>query len=316
MRYLQVTASPAGYSSHLAEAALPSPSAGEVLVRVVASGLNRADLSQIAGKYPPPPGESEILGMEISGTVEGTGEKVCALLAGGGHAEYACVPAGQLLPAPKSLDLVSAAAIPEAFLTAFLNLRIEGGLKAGERALIHAGGSGVGLAAIQVARLSGAAVAATTRTAGKLARLEEAGAELAIDTSAGRFEDAIEKRWGKDAISVILDPVGASTLAGDLAVLSVGGRVIALATMSGSNAELEIALLMKKRARLIGSTLRSRSRAEKAEIVRRFCEEVLPAFDTGALSVSIDSIYPTERAAEAFTRMRENKNIGKILISW
>jgi putative PIG3 family NAD(P)H quinone oxidoreductase len=316
VRYLEVSATPTGYSARLAETEIPAPATGEVLVRVAASGLNRADLSQIAGKYPPPPGESEILGLEVSGTVEKTGENVCALLAGGGHAEYACVPAGQLFPAPQRVDLASAAGIPEAFLTAFLNLVIEGGLARGGRALIHAGASGVGLAAIQVAKSLGAEVAATTRSAAKLPALEKAGAALAIDSSAARFEAAIENRWGKDAIAVVLDPVGASTLAGDLAVLATGGRVISLATMSGSKAELDLALLMRKRARLIGSTLRSRSRTEKTDIVRRFREEILPNFDSGALSVSIDSIYPPERAAEAFTRMRENKNAGKILIEW
>ncbi|MGH9442200.1 MAG: NAD(P)H-quinone oxidoreductase [Thermoanaerobaculia bacterium] len=316
MRYLDVSAKEGGYSARLVEADRPVPGPGELLVRVAASGLNRADLSQIAGKYPPPPGESEILGMEISGTIETTGEKVCALLAGGGHAEYAAVPEGQIFPAPASLSLEDAAAIPEAFLTAFLNLAIEGGLQRGERVLIHAGASGVGLAAIQVAKLMGAEAVATTRSAGKIDAIRSAGADLAIDTSAERFEDAIEKRWGKGAIDVILDPVGASTLAGNLASLRLGGRVIFLATMSGSKAELDIALLMKKRARLIGSTLRGRSRAEKEKIVSRFREEILPGFDSGALSVSIDSVYPPERTAEAFSRMRENKNTGKILIRW
>jgi NADPH:quinone reductase len=316
MRYLEVSETPTGYSSRFAEAEIPTPKTGEVLLRVAASGLNRADLSQIAGKYPPPPGESEILGLEVSGTVDETGEKVCALLAGGGHAEYVAVPVGQLFPAPAKFDLVSAAGIPEAFLTAYLNLVMEGGLCRGERALIHAGASGVGLAAIQVAKYVGVEVAATTRTAGKLAELDKAGTNLAIDTSEARFESAIEEFWGKDAIDVILDPVGALALAGDLSVLAAGGRVIFLATMSGAKTELDIALLMKKRARLIGSTLRSRPRKEKAEIVRRFRDELLAGFDSGALSVSIDSVFPPERAAEAFTRMRENKNAGKILIQW
>lgn len=316
MRFLSVAREGGGYRAALAEAPAPVPRPGETLVRVAASGLNRADLSQIAGHYPPPPGEPEILGLELSGTAVETGRRVCALVAGGAHAELAAVPDGQLLPVPAGLDLVVAAGLPEAFLTAFLNLVVEGGLGPSGRALVHAGASGVGLAAIQTARLLGAAVAATTRSVGKLAALAEAGADLAIDTTAERFEDAIARAWGKDAVDVVLDPVGADTLAGNLAVLAPGGRIVTIATMSGAKAELDLALLMRKRARVVGSTLRSRSRAEKARLVARFAAEVLPAFESGRLSVRVDALYPPERASEAFERMLENRNAGKILIDW
>src|SRR5437879_11765421 len=164
MRYLRVVEEQGRYVASLPEMAQPTPARGEVLIRVTASGVNRADLSQIAGRYPPPPGESQILGLAASGTVEGTSDPVCALLAGGGHAEYVAVPQGQLIPAPPRLELVSAAGIPEAFLTAFVSLVVEGGLTPGINVLIHAGASGVGLAAIQMARLLGARAAATTRT--------------------------------------------------------------------------------------------------------------------------------------------------------
>ena len=316
MRVLQVSEEHGRYVATMAETELPVPRPGEALVRVAASGVNRADLSQIAGRYPPPPGESEILGLEVSGTIADTGQPVCALLAGGGHAEYAAVPVGQLLPAPRALDLVSAAAIPEAYITAFVNLALEVGLRRDETVLVHAGASGMGLAAIQLAKSYGARVAATTRTAEKLPALTAAGADLAID--AGREDAAatIERRWGPDAVDVVLDPVGAATLPGDLRVLRPGGRVILLATLSGSSAELDIALLMKKRGRLIGSMLRGRSRDEKAQIVARFGNEILPAFETGRLRVTIDSVFPPERAAAAFQRMRENRNTGKILIDW
>src|SRR5437667_5075664 len=180
MHYLRVVEEQGRYVASLSEAGLPTPARGEVLIRVTASGVNRADLSQIAGRYPPPPGESEILGLEVSGTLVETGEPVCALLAGGGDAEYVAAPAGQVFPAPAGMDLVSAAGIPEAFLTAFVNLVVEAGLKAGDTVLIHAGASGVGLAAIQVAKHLGARVAATTRTAAKLAALTGAGADLAV----------------------------------------------------------------------------------------------------------------------------------------
>jgi putative PIG3 family NAD(P)H quinone oxidoreductase len=316
MRYLEAQVQGDGYRVVLAEAPTPVPGADEVLVRVAASGVNRADLSQIAGNYPPPPGEPEILGLELAGTIEGTGEKVCALVAGGGHAEYAAVPRGQILPVPRNLELRSSAAIPEAFLTAFLNLVVEGQLTRGGAALVHAGASGVGLAAVQMAKFLGARVAATTRSAAKRDAISKAGADLVIDPLAASFAGAIDKAWGPDSIHVILDPVGAQTLADDVRVLALEGRILFLATLSGSKAELDIARLMAKRGRLIGSMLRSRPRAYKARLVERFRAEILPGFDSGALSVSIDSTFEPARAAEAFQRMKENRNVGKILIHW
>jgi putative PIG3 family NAD(P)H quinone oxidoreductase len=316
LKRLEVAAVPEGYRCSLVETEAPKPRPGEVLVRVAASGVNRADLSQIAGRYPPPPGESEIPGLEISGTLVGSGENVCALLAGGGHAELAAVPVGQMFPLPPGMEPAAAAGIPEAFLTAFLNLVVEGGLARGGRALVHAGASGVGLAAIQTARYLGATVAATTRTASKLSAIRQAGAGLAIDTTAVSFADAVRESWGPDPIDVVLDPIGADTLEGDLAVLAPGGRIIFLATMSGAEARLDIRRLMGKRGRLIGSTLRSRSREAKAALVERFRAEILPGFESGALSVVVDSVFPPERAAEAFRRMKEDRNVGKILIDW
>ncbi|MGE5414069.1 MAG: zinc-binding dehydrogenase, partial [Syntrophomonadaceae bacterium] len=208
MRFLSVEPAGEGYRSVIAEGPDPVARPGETLVRVAASGVNRADLSQIAGRYPPPEGEPEILGLELSGTVVATGEPVCALVAGGAHAELAAVPDGQLMPVPEGTGLVEAAGIPEAFLTAFSNLAVEGGLGRGGHALVHAGASGVGLAAIQTAKYLGASVAATTRSAAKLPALRDAGADLAIDTGAGRFEEAIERAWGRDVVDVVLDPVG------------------------------------------------------------------------------------------------------------
>jgi NADPH:quinone reductase len=316
MKYLQASVDGDGYRATLAEGPAPTPAADEVLVRVAASGVNRADLSQIAGRYPPPPGEPEIPGLELAGTVEGTDDKVMALVAGGAHAEYATVPRGQLMPSPRRFALGEAAAIPEAFLTAFLNLVVEGNLASGGAALIHAGASGVGLAAIQTAKLLGAKAAATTRTAAKRPALEAAGADLAIDTSTESFADVIENAWGKNAIDVVLDPVGAQTLAGNLRVLAVEGRIVILSTLSGAKAELDLSALMGKRGRVIGSMLRSRPRAEKAELIARFRKEILPVFDEGRLLITIDSAFPPQRAAEAFARMRRNENVGKIVIDW
>jgi putative PIG3 family NAD(P)H quinone oxidoreductase len=316
MKVLEVVEREGAYVSRLVDAPDPRPKPGEVVLRVAASGVNRADLHQIAGHYPPPPGEPEFLGLEASGTREDTGERVCALLAGGGHAELVAVPTGQIFPAPPGTTFPQAAAIPEAFLTAFLNLVIEGDLKKGDALLVHAGASGVGLASIHVGKLLGARVAATTRAAEKIAALEQAGADLAIDTSREKFEESIPAHWGPDAVSVILDPIGADTLPGDLSVLSTGGRVISLATLSGRRATLDLGELMRKQARLIGSMLRARPRPEKAALIDRFRREMLPAFEDGRLRVAIDSVYPPERAAEAFRRMRENRNTGKIVIDW
>ena len=316
MRVLQVSDLEGRYVASLAEVERPVPREGEVLVRVAASGVNRADLLQIAGRYPPPPGEPDIIGLELSGTTDATGEAVCALVAGGGHAEYVAAPAGQLFPAPAPLDLVAAAGIPEAFLTAFVNLVMEAGLARGETLLVHAGASGVGLAAVQLGKLIGARVATTTRTPGKLAALEGAGADLAIDTGRHDFAEQIEARWGRDAVNVVLDPIGAPSLPGDMRVLATGGRVVLIATMGGARAEVDLAMVMHKRARLLGSTLRARSRAEKGAIVARFRREILPAFTSGGLRVPVDSVFPVHRAADAFQRMRENRNVGKILIAW
>src|SRR5690349_7214910 len=322
MKFLHVTEEQGRYLASLRETPTPVPARGEVLIRVTASGVNRADLSQIAGRYPPPPGESDILGLEVSGQRDDTGEAVCALLAGGGHAEYVAAPTGQVFPAPPGTDLVTAAGIPESFLTAFLNLVVEGGVARDSVVLIHAAASGVGLAAIQIAKLNGARVIGTTRSSEKVAAIAAAGADLVVDTSRTDVAAELGARWGRggrggrDAVDIVLDPIGSASLETDLDVLKVGGRIVILSTMSGSRAELDLALLMKKRARLVGSTLRSRSRAEKAAIVTRFRDEILPGFVAGRLTVTVDSVFPVERAAEAFQRMRENRNVGKIMIRW
>src|SRR2546429_4776223 len=211
MHYLRVVEEQGRYVASLSEAGLPTAARGKVFSGVTASGVNRADWSRNVGRCPPPPGESEILGLEVAGTLVETGEPVCALLAGGGDAEYVAAPAGQVFPAPAGLDLVIAAGIPEAFLTAFVNLIVEGGLEREASVLMHAGASGVGLAAIQISKRSGARVAATTRSADKLKALDPVGADLAIDTSRRDFAAEIEQRWGRDAVQVVLDPVGAST---------------------------------------------------------------------------------------------------------
>jgi len=316
MRYLEVTERDGQYVVRLAERETPRPAAGEVLVRVAASGLNRADLSQIAGRYPPPPGEPDILGLELSGHIVDTATPVCALVAGGGHAEFAAVPEGQLFPAPPSLELVTAGGIPEAYLTAFVNLVATAGLERGQRVLVHAGASGVGLAAIALARFLGAEVAATTRSPEKVAALERAGASPALVSSRDDVPTEIEKVWGRDAINVVLDPVGGSLVEQNLRVLATGGRIVVIATMGGARPAIDLSLLMRKRAAVVGSTLRARSRAEKARLVSRFRAEVLPGFDDGRLGVVVDAVFAPVQAGAAFQRMRENRSTGKLLIGW
>jgi len=316
MRVLQVAVVGARYVASLREAEAPVPRSGEVLIRVAASGVNRADLSQIAGRYPSPPGEPDGLGLEVAGTVAPSGEGVCALLGGGGHAEYVAAPEGQVFAVPGRVDPPGGAAIPEAFLTAFLNLVVEAGLRTGETVLVHAGASGVGLAAIQVAKYLGARVIATTRTLAKVAALDRAGADLALHAPQADFAAPINARYGPNAVDIVLDPVGAATLAGNLVVLAPGGRIIFIATLSGAHAALDVAPLMQKGARVLGSMLRARSRHEKATLVARFRREILPGFESGRLRPVIDSVFPPERAAAAFERMRGNENSGKIVIDW
>ncbi len=317
MRCLHVTGADGRYRADLEDVASPEPKPGEVLIRVTASGVNRADLSQIAGRYPPPAGESEIIGLEVSGHLVGTNEPVCALLAGGGHAELVAAPQGQVFPAPAGIDLVSAAGIPEAFLTAYTNLVFECGLVAGEAVLVHAGASGVGLAAIQLARYLGARVAATTRSPEKVNALTAAGADLAIVGEADQVVAEVERAWGENAVDVVLDPIGGATMAADMRLLATRGRIVCIATMGGAQVTTDLRLMMKKRVRLIGSTLRARSREEKARLVADFRARVLPAFGMqGRLSPVIDRVFAPEESAQAFERMRDNRNVGKLLIRW
>ncbi|MCL4810441.1 MAG: NAD(P)H-quinone oxidoreductase [Thermoanaerobaculia bacterium] len=293
----------------------PTPGDGEALVRVRATAVNRADLLQAAGKYPPPPGESEILGLEASGVVEGTDERVCFLLPGGGYAQRVAVPRGMLMPVPAGLSFEEAAAIPEAWFTAYLNLFREGALAAGEVVLLHAAASGVGTAAIQLAKDAGASVVATVRSAAKAAPLEALGADLVVDTTARDFAEAVEERFGKSSVGLVLDPVGGATLAGNLRVMARSGRLVLIATMGGSSAELDLRAVLTKRLRLAGSTLRARALAEKVDLTSSFVRDVLPGFSDGRFRPLVDAVFPLEGAADAHRRMAANANVGKIVLT-
>lgn len=302
------------------EAPDPVPAAGEILVRVKATALNRADLLQAAGKYPPPPGASEILGLEAAGEVEGTGERVFFLLPGGGYAERVAVPRGMLMRVPDGMDFVQAASIPEAWLTAYLNLFLEGGLKGGEAepheiALIHAAASGVGTAAVQLLRRKRIVSVATTRSARKLEALSAFGAALVIDTSKDDFAAATETAYGRDAVDLVLDPVGGGFLEKNLRVLKRGGRLVLIAVMAGGSSTIDLRAVLTKRLRIIGSTLRSRPADEKIALTRAFVRDVLPGFADGSLVAAVDSTYPLSRAADAFRRIAANENVGKIVLA-
>lgn len=292
----------------------PVPGPDEVLVRVRATAVNRADLMQAEGKYPPPPGASEILGLEAAGEVEGTGEKVFFLLPGGGYAEKVAVPRAMLMPVPARLSLAEAAAIPEAWFTAYLNLFFEGSLKPGERLLVHAAASGVGTAAIQLAKRAGCSVVATARSNKKCEALAALGADLVVDTSRQEFLSRIEAKFGKESVDLVLDSVGGPLFAPNIRSLRRGGRIVLIASMAGPGAEIDLRAILSKRLRIIGSTLRSRPLAEKVALTEEFVCDVLPAFADGSLAPVIDCAYPLRNAAEAHRRMAANENVGKIVL--
>jgi len=308
----------------LAQAPAPALAPGQVRIAVHASGVNRADLSQRRGHYPPPPGESELPGLEVAGIVAETGprarrfkpgDRVMALLAGGGYAEEVCVDEGLVLPLPEDLSFEQGAAVPEAFVTAHHNLMHLAGVAAGKSALVHAGASGVGTAAIQLLRAEGAAAFATAGSPEKAALCAKLGA-VAIEYKTSPFAEAVLDGTQGRGVDAILDPVGASHLAEDLRCLAVGGVVVLIGTMGGKDAALDIAQLMLRRHRLIGSTLRALPLAEKTAAVARFASRFLDELATGRVAPVMDRVFPAARARDAQERMERNLNSGKIVLSW
>ncbi len=302
------------------EAPAPDPGEHEVLVRVAATGLNRADLLQREGRYPAPAGwPSDVPGLEFSGIVQASGngvtrwqpgDRVMGLIGGGALAEMVVAHEAELLPVPDVMALVDAAAVPEAFLTAFDALRIRARLQSGERLLIHAIGSGVGTAALQLGKLAGATVVGTSRTAAKLKRAANLGLDLGIDTSAGRFPDAM-----REPVDVVLDVLGGPALTANLAVLAQRGRLILVGLLQGGASEMSLDPVLHKRLEIVGTVMRSRSHAERAELVRSFAEAVLPALWDGRLAPVVDSRYAMDDVAAAHARMASNESFGKIVIT-
>lgn len=298
----------------------PRPAEGELLVRVRATAVNRADTLQRRGNYAPPPGASTILGLELAGEVVQpagswrVGDRVMAVVTGGGYAELATVPAGMAMRIPDPFSFEQAAAIPEVFLTAYLNLFTLGKLSAGETALIHAGASGVGTAAIQLARAAGAQVIATAGTPEKVAFCRDLGAALAINYKQEDFAERVLAFTEGRGADIVLDFVGAPYWNANLRAMAMNGRLMLIGMLGGSRGELDLGPIMAKRITVTGTTLRRTPLPEKIALTQTFVAFAMPRFERGELRPIVDSVYPLRDAAEAHRRMEANRNIGKIVL--
>jgi NADPH2:quinone reductase len=300
---------------------IPRPSLGEILIRVRAAGVNRPDLLQRMGLYPPPPGAPETLGLEVAGEVAALGEgverwrigdRVAALLGGGGYAEYCTVDARHALPLPQKLDFTEAASLPETVFTVFANVFEAGALKPGETLLLHGATSGIGAAAIQMAKAAGARVIATSRGPDKAEQARTLGADLSVDSAAEDFVAAAKAFGGAD---VVLDMVGGPVFAKNLETLNPFGRHVQIATLAGAQAQADLRLIMAKRLTVTGSTLRNRPADEKARLAREVEARVWPWIAAGRMRPVIDSIFPLERAAEAHARVEQGGHFGKVVLT-
>ena len=302
----------------------PTPGPGEVLIAVAAAGVNRADLLQREGRYPPPAGAPTWPGLEVSGTIAAVGpevsgwtigDRVCALLSGGGYADLVVAPAAQLLPVPAGLDLVTAAALPEAVCTAWSNLVDAGALRAGQWVLVQGGSGGVGSIAIQLAVALGAHVVATAGGPERAARCAGLGAEVVIDHRAQDLVPAVLAATGGRGVDVVLDVLGAGGLAANLAVLATGGRLVVIGMQRGRRTELDLGLLLERRLSIIGTTLRSRPAEEKAALVAAVRAGAWPMLDDGRLRPLVHARLPFSRAAEAHELLESGQVFGKVLLT-
>jgi putative PIG3 family NAD(P)H quinone oxidoreductase len=302
----------------------PVLGAGELRIRVAAFAVNRADLMQRRGLYPPPPGASELLGLECAGEVAEVGEGVSgwqvgdramALLAGGGYAEEVVVHAGSAMHVPASLSLEQAAAVPEVFLTVFLNVFQLGALPEAGAALVHGGGSGIGTAAIQLVKEAGGRIVVTAGSEAKCARCRELGADVAVNYRTGDFVEGAKELTGGEGVDVVLDSIGAPYLERNLKALRTGGRLVLIGLMGGAKTELHLGALLVRRLHVIGSTLRARPADEKAGIVRGFEARFGEALAAGRIGPVIDRVLPMERAEEAHGAMQASEHFGKIVLT-
>mgnify|MGYP003626701859 CR=1 FL=1 len=306
------------------ERPVPQPGKGELLVRVAAAGVNRPDIAQRNGSYPPPPGASDLPGLEVAGTIAalgpdaGTGQigdAVCALVAGGGYAEYVAVPASQALPVPAGLDMIQAAALPETFFTVWTNVFDRGRLADGEAFLVHGGSSGIGTTAIQLARAFGARVFTTVGSVDKAAACRSLGAELAVNYRDEDFVEAIRGATDGQGVDVILDMVGGDYLPRNIRCLKPDGRLVQIALMRGAKGELDLARVMTRRLTVTGSTLRPQSVAAKAKIAASLREKVWPRIAAGEIAPVIHATFPLADAAKAHELMETSGHIGKIVLT-
>ncbi len=307
----------------LGESKTPKPQKNEVLMEVAAAGVNQADILQRKGNYPPPKGASPIMGLEVSGTVVAVGKgveesvigkKMCALVPGGGNAEYCTVHLSNTLPIPSPLSLVEGAALPEAFFTVWTNVFERGGLKNGESILIHGGASGIGTTAVMLAHQFGHTVFTTVGSDSKCEAIKKLGGDHVINYKTDDFVEVVEQETGGRGVDVILDFIGGDYLPRNIACLDQDGRLVNIAYMKGSTVELDFLPVMLKRLILTGSTLRARPVKEKARIAETLKEKVWPLLEKGKISPVIDSVYKLSKAADAHQRMEQSEHIGKILL--
>ncbi len=302
---------------HLVQLPRPVPKRGEVLIRVRAAGINRPDILQRNGGYPPPPGAPQTMGLEVAGEIVTRGgrwrfgERVCALLGGGGYAEYAVVDARHVLPIPEGLDFIQAAALPETVFTVYANVIEHGALQPGQRLLVHGATSGIGVAAIQIAKAAGAHVIATARGADKAAQALALGADIAVDTRTQDF-GAIAKEAG--GVDVALDMVGAPFFDATLDALNIGGRIVYIAALGGPVLQVPVQAVMRKRAIITGSTMRPRSADEKARLAAEVERVVWPWIAEGRVKAVVDQTFPLEQAAQAHAFLEAGRLTGKVVL--
>ena len=303
---------------------VPQPGKGEVLIKVAAAGVNRPDILQRQGAYAPPPGTTDLPGLEVAGEVVAVGpetarwrvgDKVTALVAGGGYAEYCAAPAPQCLPIPGKLAMIEAAALPETFFTVWTNVFERGRLQAGETFLVHGGSSGIGTTAIQLASRSGSRVFATAGSAEKCSKCRELGASVAIDYKTEDYVKVVEHETGGKGVDLILDMVGGDYINRNLQCLAVDGRLVQIAFLKGAKAEINFANVMVKRQTITGSTLRPRSVAQKGAIAQALEERVWPLVAAGEVVPQIFATFPLEQAAEAHRLMESSAHVGKIMLT-
>ncbi|MBV1879884.1 MAG: NAD(P)H-quinone oxidoreductase [Pseudomonadales bacterium] len=306
------------------ETAKPGLSSGDVLIKIHATAINRADLMQRRGFYPPPAGASNIMGLECAGEIVEigsdvhlwqVGDKVCALLAGGGYAEYTAVAETSVVQIPAGLSYIEAAGLPEVFATAWLNLYMEAQLKPGEKVILHAGASGVGTAAIQLCNAFGNPCFVTVGSAEKLAACLDLGAQAGTDRHVESYAEKAAKFGGKAGLDVILDPVGAAYLAENLSLLGLNGRLVLIGLMGGNRSEVDLGQLLMKRLRIIGSTLRTRANEEKAAVMNQLREKVWPKIESKEIRPVIDSVIDIGDVAKAHDLVASDKTVGKVILS-